>query len=188
MWKRKLPKQLVLCNMSKVKYCGFEKLIKLVIYTNKAAKVSATGLLSHGSSQQTKSHENCPCWDHLPDTTKYSLRLVKFAFVSTSSSTLKLHIVSMVTQMQTYIDVVCSLLNNCVCVTINTVLKLLLFITVRNSNCGKVMFSQAFVKNSVHRGEGVHPPGRHPPPLGRHPLPRLPLQRMVRILLECILV
>ena len=35
-------------------------------------------------------------------------------------------------------------------------------IIVRNSSCGKVMFSQACVKNSVHRGGGVHPLGRHP--------------------------
>ena len=44
------------------------------------------------------------------------------------------------------------------------------FITVRNSSCGKVMFSQACVKNSVHR-RGVS--ARHPPqadtPLARHP-------------------
>ena len=61
------------------------------------------------------------------------------------------------------------------------------------------MFSQASVKNSVHRkgrGElstsrsGVTPPrhtlglGIHPSP-GIHP-PRRPLQRTVRILLECI--
>ena len=31
---------------------------------------------------------------------------------------------------------------------------LVMIITVRNSSCGKVMFSQACVKNSVHRGEG----------------------------------
>ena len=46
------------------------------------------------------------------------------------------------------------------------------------------MFSQACVKNSVHKG-GVHPPGRHPQadtPLGRHlngrhpmPMSRYPL-------------
>ena len=40
-------------------------------------------------------------------------------------------------------------------------------ITARNSSCGKVMFSQARVKNSVHKGgeglRGVHtPPGTHP--------------------------
>ena len=38
---------------------------------------------------------------------------------------------------------------------------ILFIITVR---CGKVMFSQACAKNSVHRGSGVHPPGRHPSP------------------------
>ena len=43
------------------------------------------------------------------------------------------------------------------------------------------MYSQACVKNSVHRGE-VYTPGRPPPP------PRRPLQRTVRILLECVLV
>ena len=64
--------------------------------------------------------------------------------------------------------------------------------------CGKVIFSQACVKNSVRGGclpqcmlgytpPGRHPPDRHPPecrhtPLGRHP------PRTVRILLECILV
>ena len=35
------------------------------------------------------------------------------------------------------------------------------------------MFSQACVKNSIHRGGGVHPPGQTPPeqtpPLYRHP-------------------
>ena len=74
------------------------------------------------------------------------------------------------------------------------------------------MFSQACVKNSVHRGRGVHPLGRHPqadttplladtlwtPPWAdtpppwtpprQTPLPLRPLQRTVRILLECILV
>ena len=67
--------------------------------------------------------------------------------------------------------------------------------TVRKRSCGKIMFSQACVKNSDHGGRctpplgrqadnplgrhphGQHPPmGRHPPgrqvdtPLGRHPL------------------
>ena len=39
-----------------------------------------------------------------------------------------------------------------------------LIITVRNSSCGEVMFSQACVKNSVHR-EGVsqHALGQTPP-------------------------
>ena len=43
-------------------------------------------------------------------------------------------------------------------------------ITVRNSSCGKVMFPQECVKNSVHGGvsasgsRGVYTPlGRHPP-------------------------
>ena len=52
-------------------------------------------------------------------------------------------------------------------------------------SCGKVIFSQACVKSSVHGGRGVsasvdagihplgrHPPSKHPPrqtPLGRHP-------------------
>ena len=49
-----------------------------------------------------------------------------------------------------------------------------LIFTVRNSSCGKVMFSQA-CQNSVHRGVytpladtpslGRYPPGRQPPPL-----------------------
>ena len=75
--------------------------------------------------------------------------------------------------------------------------------TVRKQSCGKVRFSQASVKNSVHRGRctsprqtplGRHtPPSRHPPwadiPLGRHPPPmRRLVQRTVRILLECIFV
>ena len=79
-------------------------------------------------------------------------------------------------------------------------------ITVRKRSFGKVMFSQACVKNSVHRGVRGRctyplpparqmPPGQTPP-LGRHPPPwadvypsvRRPLQRTVRILLECILV
>ena len=62
--------------------------------------------------------------------------------------------------------------------------------TGRNSSCGKVMFSQACVKNSVQRGgilqdppqptpleqtptPGAHPPPEQPPsPRSRHPLPR----------------
>ena len=54
----------------------------------------------------------------------------------------------------------------------------LCFFTVRKRSCGKVMFLQACVKNSVLGGQvytplgkhpllGRHPPGRHPP--GRHP-------------------
>ena len=68
-------------------------------------------------------------------------------------------------------------------------------------SCGKVIFSEAYVKDSVHRGvsASVHarihthpwappPPSRHLP-LGRHPPPsRRLLLRTVRILLECILV
>ena len=43
-----------------------------------------------------------------------------------------------------------------------------------DSSCGKVIFSQACVKNSVHRGLGCKPLGRHTPswadsPLGRQP-------------------
>ena len=59
-------------------------------------------------------------------------------------------------------------------------------ITVRNSCCGKVMISQACVKNSIHTGVGrCKPPPRHL--LGRQPH-RPPLHRTVRILPECILV
>ena len=36
----------------------------------------------------------------------------------------------------------------------------LFVITVRNSSCGKVMFSQACVKNSVHKRDG-HGSGRY---------------------------
>ena len=67
------------------------------------------------------------------------------------------------------------------------------FITFRNSSCGKVMFSQACVKNSVHRRvcipactwvdtphaytlpDQTPPLGRHPPPPGRHPQADNPL-------------
>ena len=60
-----------------------------------------------------------------------------------------------------------------------------LLVTACNSSCGKVMFSQACVKNSVHGGRGclplvrgdAHPLGRHSPgrhPLGRHPPGRHP--------------
>ena len=78
--------------------------------------------------------------------------------------------------------------------------------TIRKRSSGKVMFSQACVKNSVHGG-GVHPPGQTPLPLWHTPPRQTPprktpplgqthlslpgrrlLQRTVRILLECILV
>ena len=70
--------------------------------------------------------------------------------------------------------------------------------TVRNSRFGKVMFSQARVRNSVNsgvRGGGVSasgsggctPPRQTSPPR-QTPPPRWPLQRTLRILLECILV
>ena len=66
--------------------------------------------------------------------------------------------------------------------------------TVRNSSCGKLMFSQVCVKNSVHAGGaslwawGVYTSG-HTPRTDTHPTPppRWPLQRTVRILLECII-
>ena len=83
----------------------------------------------------------------------------------------------------------------------NTTGLILSFFTACSSSCGKVMFSQACVKNSVHRG--VHPLGRHPSwaetPPGRHlpsqtlprqaytPLPGMATKRAVHILLECIL-
>ena len=80
-------------------------------------------------------------------------------------------------------------------------------------SCGKVIFSQACVKNSVHRGGGVclsacwdtHSPRQTPPladtpwadtPRQTHPWadkpfrqthPRRPLQQIVCILLECFL-
>ena len=78
--------------------------------------------------------------------------------------------------------------------------------TTRNSSCGKVMFSQAYVKNSIHRGVYVYPsmpcqvthappwahtpPAGHTGPLGMHALPPKILRDMVneqavRILLEC---
>ena len=87
--------------------------------------------------------------------------------------------------------------------------------TARNSSCGKVVFSQACVKNSVHGGcvpchacpphacplpctpPAMHAPPARTPPLPRtFPLPRTPPpfgthavnERVVRILLECILV
>ena len=83
--------------------------------------------------------------------------------------------------------------------------RFLVYIYRLQRSCGKVIFSQECVKNSVNR-EGVSasvhagkhtpgqtPPGRQPPwadtPLGRHSPPsRRLLLRTVRILLECILV
>ena len=50
-------------------------------------------------------------------------------------------------------------------------------ITIRNSSCGKVMFSQACVKNSIHGGGGrgvcLQVRGVYTP-LGRHPLRQTP--------------
>ena len=90
--------------------------------------------------------------------------------------------------------------------------RFLVYIYRLQRSCGKVIFSQECVKNSVHREgvsasvhTGIHtPPGRYPQadnPLGRHPTPRQTppcvdtpppsrrlLLRTVRILLECILV
>ena len=57
-------------------------------------------------------------------------------------------------------------------------------------SCGKVIFSEACVKNSVHGGGGCLPQcmlGYTDPP-SRHPPSRRPLPRTARILLECILV
>ena len=48
---------------------------------------------------------------------------------------------------------------------------------VRNSSCGKVMLSQAGVKNSVYKGGGVYTPlDTHTLPLGRPPPGRRPPQ------------
>ena len=55
-----------------------------------------------------------------------------------------------------------------------------MFVTVRNSSCGKVMFTHPLGRHP----QADTPPGRHSPPVGRHP----PVQRTIRILLECILV
>ena len=71
----------------------------------------------------------------------------------------------------------CSLKNFSSCLIFLTLL------TAHNSSCGKVMFSQACVKNSVHgvcvsqhlMGRGVHPLGRHP--LCRHSPRQTPLGR-----------
>ena len=67
------------------------------------------------------------------------------------------------------------------------------FITVYNSSCGKIMFSQVSVCLQTPPWEDTAP-GRPTPwadtPQVDNPLPRerRPLQRTVRILLECILV
>ena len=55
-------------------------------------------------------------------------------------------------------------------------MHLVYIVTVRNSSCGKVMFSQACVKNSVHRGEGVYTPPRQttPPPQADTPTRQTP--------------
>ena len=79
-------------------------------------------------------------------------------------------------------------------------------ITVRNSGCRKVMFSQASVcpqgwgrctppRQTLRPGQ-IPPPRRHPPgthtprqiPSALPPPPRRPLQQMVRILLHFILI
>ena len=75
------------------------------------------------------------------------------------------------------------------------------FVTVRKRSCGKVMFSQVCVKNSVHGGEVYtpwadtpltdrHTPGKQTPHwlADRHLPPPCLLQRTVCILRECILV
>ena len=50
--------------------------------------------------------------------------------------------------------------------------SLQVILTVRNSSCGKVMFSQACVKNSVHRG-GINPPRLTPPRHTHNPHPTM---------------
>ena len=57
-------------------------------------------------------------------------------------------------------------------------------VTVRNSSCGKVMFSQASLILSTGRGwgSGRHPPSRadtprQTPPLGRHSARQTPLRK-----------
>ena len=70
------------------------------------------------------------------------------------------------------------------------------FITVRKRSCGKVMFSEACVKNSVHGGVcmvghawgGMRGMGGVHAWWGRAWQEIRPLQWTVRILLECILV
>ena len=62
--------------------------------------------------------------------------------------------------------------------------------TIRNSSCGKVMFSQASVILSMGRGVSQHALGRGCVSQhalgGRHVADPPPLQQTVRILLECI--
>ena len=57
----------------------------------------------------------------------------------------------------------------------------ILVITVCNSSCGKVMFSQACIKNSVHGGEVYTPVGRHPaaPSRGRPSMDRHPSRQLL---------
>ena len=75
------------------------------------------------------------------------------------------------------------------CIKSIIILQLLYIFTARERSCGKVMFSQACVKNSVHKGgcltntpwedtpRANTPPGQTPHPwadtpyLGRHPIP-----------------
>ena len=52
---------------------------------------------------------------------------------------------------------------------------LFIFFTVRKSSCGKVMFSQTCVKNSVHRGQVYTPLDTHTHTLEIHPLEHTPL-------------
>ena len=67
---------------------------------------------------------------------------VTFAFVWTSTSTSTLNILDAGTQLS-------------LIYTYRFILKKMsVIVSVRNSRCGKVMFSQACVKNSVHGGEG----------------------------------
>ena len=67
-------------------------------------------------------------------------------------------------------------------------------ITVINSSCGKVMFSQVSVcpqggGRCTPPVAGRHlPSGRQTPPAGRPPPPRMATAAEVHILLECILV
>ena len=68
----------------------------------------------------------------------------------------------------------------CACVNYKAQLNSLIIQTWKiftaNSSCGKVMFSQTCVKNSVHGWGGVCPKdaGIHTPTQGRHPLDRHP--------------